>query len=239
MLVYLFSREFGRINGLAKGVRKGGRQGTPIERGFLVEHMTYFRQHGDLHQITDCQIVEFFPEVRGCLEKTAVRDVALDLLLSGVRDSDAHPDLFDFLKQFIFLLERAPAEESALMAQLSKALLIISGHLGFTLDFKRCALCGTSLSEKRLALSIETGTVYCERCGEHAPSGTVLYSEEAALFLSRDMLMLNGPVQSITKKELASLLRQSWEFCRYHLDIKKDSQALRFTEKLFELHPLP
>lgn len=232
MLVYLFSREFGRIHGLAKGVRRGDRRGVPIERGSLVEHMTYFRRHSNLHQIAECQIIDFFPEIRRSLEKTAVRDAVLDLLLSGVKESGVHTDLFDFLKQFLSFLEQTVSEESVLLARLSKTFFIVSGHLGFALDFRRCSLCGISLKDKPMALAIEAGAVYCEGCSgrEYADA---LFSAETGTLLNRDTGISPEHVRHLSKNEIVSLLRSSWEFCRYHLDLRRESPALAFMETLF------
>ncbi len=172
ILTSLFSREHGRLNGVAKGVRRSDRRRVPIERGYIIEHVIYLKQHGDLHTITDCGIVEFYPQLRGDLEKTAVRDLLFDIVLASVPAGEAHPEVFELLLGFLDVISTGEREFGDSCAYLSMILFDFAARLGFSLDFERCSSCGGSVAgQPRIWLSVEHGLVRCDRCSSGRSAG--------------------------------------------------------------------
>jgi DNA repair protein RecO (recombination protein O) len=236
ILMYLFSRQHGRIHALAKGIRKSDRRGVPVERGYLIEHIVYLKPHRDLHLVTDCQIREHYPAIRCDLDKTAVRDVLFDLLLAAIKVTDPHPELFDYLARFLTVLDGTTVNMNGLLLHLSKTLFGIAARLGFGIDFGRCVTCGTRFGENGGAwLSVEKGLVRCEDCSPaHATADRFLPFAAAAFFACPDELPLPAAAE-LTDREMSGVLRLTCDYCRYHFDIRKQLDSLKFIEHLFAM----
>ncbi|MBN1757882.1 MAG: DNA repair protein RecO [Chitinispirillaceae bacterium] len=231
ILAVLFSREHGRFSGIAKGIRRGDRRRVPVERGYIIEHIVYLKQHGDLHQITDCSIHDYFPLLRGDLEKTAIRDLLFDIVLSAVPAGDSHPDVYDFIVEFLTGLSNVGQGLRGHLTYLSKILFAFSGHLGFGLDFSQCSSCGYRTDGSGpVWLNIEQGMVRCERCSSgFGASADRLVSAGAAIWFSSSG---SGDAPVLSGKEAVAALRLAYDYSRYHLEIRKNLESYAFVEHL-------
>ncbi|MBN1578957.1 MAG: DNA repair protein RecO [Chitinispirillaceae bacterium] len=238
ILMYLFTREHGRIHGLAKGIRTHDRRGVPVERGYLIEHMTYLKPHRDLHQVTDCHIRQHYPAIRGNLEKTAVRDVLFDLVLGGIKVTDPHPELFDYLLRYLSYLDGQSCDGSVLLLSLSKTLFGLAGYLGFRIDFGRCITCGKGFGKNVAAwLTVDRGMLRCGDCSPGQAKTDRLLPGNAAVYFARPEALLFREIPQLTDKEASALLHLACDYCRYHLDIRRRLESLSFIEHLFAAPP--
>lgn len=226
VIVTLYTNEFGRVNGIAKGVRKRSKNSLPLERGFLVDLILYVKQGKDLHTLADINIYDYYPGIRGDLYKTAIRDAAFELLLKSVMASESHPELFSLLQQFLTLLQSTDITEN--FALLWKFYLKTAELLGFAVHLDCCRCCGREiLPSEGGFLLVESGSLYCGRCGVNQVSpesyiqGTVLQK-------------LNGSTSpmELPSDELMRLTRLAASYCRFHLDIRPEFKSLKFIEQI-------
>lgn len=232
-LAALFSREYGRISGIAKGVRRSDRRRIPIERGYLIEHVVYLRQHRDLHTITDCSILEHFPLLRGDLEKTVVRDLLFDVVLSAVPVGDAHPVMYDFLLRFLDELGTVGRGLDGGLTYLSGILFTFAAQLGFALDFEQCSVCGRDTAHLQTVwLAIEQGLLRCDRCSSaKGTAGDRLLPVSVLPWYSRNDTV-EGDLPRVDRKTALAAVRLAYDYCRYHLEIRKNLQSFQFVEHL-------
>lgn len=236
LLLYLFSREHGRLHAIAKGIRKPDKRGVPIERGYVIEHLVYLGRQRDLHQITDCQLYDHFPAIRGDIEKTAARDVLFDVLLAAIKDTDPHPELYAYLERFLRGIDGFREGGGVpLLLHLSKCVFGIAAHLGFGVDFAACAKCRKTIGEitDNAVLSLVEGTMRCTSCRSARMSGADRLLPQAAVlyFSSTDEF----PVQELclTVSESLRLLHCATDYCRYHADVQKKFASIGFIDTLF------
>jgi len=111
-ILRLFTRTRGLVHGIAKGVRVGGKSSTPLDRGFLLESLLYYKPNRELHTLGSPHVMNFFPQIRSDITKSALRDVALELYLKSITQSEPHPELFELLASFLTGMEEASEREA-------------------------------------------------------------------------------------------------------------------------------
>lgn len=237
LLLYLFSRQFGRIHGLAKGVRRGDKRSTPIERGIVIEHAVYIKQQRDLHLVTDCQINEYYPGIRTNLEKTAIRDVILDVLLGAIKDTEPHEELYDAVVNGFERLERDFFAGNEQLLFLARQLFHIARQLGFGIDFTRCVSCENQFDRlQKCMLVIDSGTCICPQCILHVKRSSYRVLEAGTLpLLHRDSMQREHTAPVPGADEAMSAVCAAVDFCRYHLDLRRKLASVTFLEHLFTM----
>ncbi len=227
-IVTLYTNEYGRVNGIAKGVRKRSKNSLPLERGFLIDLILYIKQGRDLHTLADINICDYYPGIRGDLYNTAIRDAAFELLLKSVMASESHPELFSLLQQFLLSLQTTDITENR-FALLWNFYMKTAELLGFALRFDCCRCCGRKiLISEGVFLIVESGGLYCTRCGE------VNRSLPDAYIQSTVLQKLNGSSSplKLPSDELMRLTRLAASYCRFHLDIRPEFKSLKFIEQI-------
>lgn len=160
----LFTREFGRVRGLAKGGRRL-RSGFEIAFDLLsVCHVVFLRKaSGGLDLFTEAQLVERFPNLRKELPALYAGYYIAELLADGTQDYDPHPSLFDSAREML----RAMSAD-AMPVLVSRFELAWLKELGYSPRLDACAVCGAeddlADSYGRVAYGPTAGGVLCPRC---------------------------------------------------------------------------
>jgi DNA repair protein RecO (recombination protein O) len=165
-IVTLFTREFGKLCAVAKGVRR------PTSRlGGRIEPFTHARlllaRGRTLDVIAQAEIVGAFPGVRADLIRSAHAAYVAELVDRGLADRDRHEEIFELTREALEALERA-GKDSAEMAVLRFALRL-TGVLGYQPETETCVECGRRVPRGRggaepWAFSSLRGGVLCAAC---------------------------------------------------------------------------
>jgi DNA repair protein RecO (recombination protein O) len=228
VIATLLSRRFGRVSGIARGVRRKPAAPLTLERGQLVELVLYLRPHRDLHTIGAISVVNYFPSIRGDLCLLALRDACFELMLNSATASEGHGEMFDFAAEFLARLEtRAPSP-----APFHELWLFFHGWAGLSgvmLNIRECIRCRSPrVAAEGGLLASQRGGLVCSSCagGRIAQSPSYLPGEVAAFLLGR------APPPPLPAPELARVSRLLAEWCRYHLDIPNEFKSLAFLESV-------
>lgn len=229
----LLSRRFGRVSGIAKGVRRSPQAPLTLERGQLVELVLYLKPHRDLHTIGAISVVNYFPSIRSDLGKMALRDACFELMLKSATASETHGELFDFAAAFLARLETlAPSP-----FPIHELWFFFHGwakRLGFLLNVRECVRCGHSrvASEGGLLVANQGGLV-CSACGGAgiAASPSFLPGRVTAFLLGGEQAGWNTPAPD----EQMRISRLLADYCRYHCDIRNELKSLAFLETMTAL----
>jgi DNA repair protein RecO (recombination protein O) len=228
-LASLLTESNGLVRGIAKGLRGKSRFNQFLERGLLVETTVYVKPERDLFTIGAVSVLDFFPSTRSSLVKSGTRDAAFELLLSALKVSDPHPELFAFVLTF---LEANETRESDIVYPwlLWRFYVKLSAMMGFALNFFVCARCGRAIEEPVAFLNAARGGVECKDCSGKAKES---YGVSKAV---REFLGGAGGIGSEVRKigniEKRNVTRLLDIFCRFHFEIKQESKALAFLESL-------
>jgi DNA repair protein RecO (recombination protein O) len=161
-VVTLFTREFGKIHGLAKGAR---RPKGPFESALdllgLCRIVFLRKSSGALDLLTEAKLERRFRPPGRDLSCLYAGYYVAELLGELTDDYDPHPALFDLADQCLLGLSRGEPVASWVL-HFELAALAVLGHLP-SLD--TCVECGRSVAATgRVSFALTAGGVLCPNC---------------------------------------------------------------------------
>jgi|GEM_PF-596109 DNA repair protein RecO len=232
-ILYLYSEQHGLVHGVAKGIRRN-KSGTPCpERGFLAELLLYSRPHRDLHTLAGISILDYFPGVRTDLHKSAVRDLAFEVIMKTMSTDSPHPDIFWYLLQFLANLETLPAHR-CFPAMAWRFLYDFSALMGFGPNIDTCVRCGRPFAGSAGAyLLLESGTLECDECAQRKNnSGAFLPAAVLASLGGAALHTCPQEPRGISDVDARRIIRLFARFCQYHFQNYSDFKSLDFLDSL-------
>ena len=161
-IVTLFTREFGKISGLAKGAR---RPKGPFESALdllALCRIVFLRKSSDaLDLLTEAKLERRFRPAQGDLSSLYAGYYVAELLGDLTDEYDPHPELFDAADETLLALRTQPAVAS-LVLRFELTALRVLGHLP-SLD--ACVECGAAVElAGRVPFGQVVGGVLCKDC---------------------------------------------------------------------------
>jgi len=162
-IAHLFTRQFGKVRLIAKGVKKKSRSFDGALDLLEIGSACWIeRGSGGLGILTEWRQQRAFPAMRSRLDAWYTGLYLAELLDSLTEDHDPHPLLFDRLPSALDALAD-PAIAPA--ASIGFRLLLLR-EVGIYPMFERCVLCGWD-SDDELHFSPSAGGTVCRDCEMH------------------------------------------------------------------------
>jgi DNA repair protein RecO (recombination protein O) len=228
LLAYFYTKDFGKIHGIVKGIRDSrGRFGSSLEPFSLNEIVVYRRKRGgDLHQVTQVDLLNLFSGVREDLERISYASYFVELVNEMVELEEPNTGLFSLLKDSLCFLESGASPKRA--ARIFELKLL--EELGFMPEIQHCVVCQAENPEEAY-FAVSYGGIHCASC-KNAESAGFPVSKGTLQFLDhvrREPVKALYPVKvsSGVGEELEKILRR---FVDFHLPHKLKSVA--FLEKV-------
>jgi DNA repair protein RecO (recombination protein O) len=234
LICTLFSEDYGRFQGIAKGIRSASKHSTPLERGMLIEHVVYVKKTREIQTLADIQIANFYPEIRGDIERTAVRDTAFELLISSLKAGDRNPELFSLVEEFLTSISHINNKKQNLLLLLWAFHFRFASVMGFECNFSTCLHCNNNIfpTHGTTYLIHEQGGVTCNHCGELLLDSN-LHIPSEILFLNTHPDSDSTTNISLSSREWLRLIRLASSYCRIHLELKYPFRSIDFMEQVF------
>lgn len=161
LVVTFFSRDNGRMSGMAKSARKSMRRfGGALEPGTLVEMLYSERQSSELVFITEAQVKRSVVGIMKSLERIDAMGRALILALGFLRERQSAPEKFDLLdKRITYLSNTEPTGFDSLVFEIEWLRLC-----GFGPNIHSCSLCKGELDGSSWSFDFDEGGVICPNC---------------------------------------------------------------------------
>lgn len=151
-LLTLYSREFGKIRAIAKGVRKPQSRKTGHVELFM--RTNFFISEGrDLDIITQAEVVETYSPLRQDLIHTTYASYFVELLDRFTPDADKHLALYNLLKDALSWL--CTPEDVRLVARYYELHLL--NHVGYQPQLFNCVISGKPIQEQDQFFNAELG----------------------------------------------------------------------------------
>jgi DNA repair protein RecO (recombination protein O) len=164
-VLHLYTAERGRVNAIAKGVRKttsrfGGRL-EPLTRAALMLH----EGRGELHTVSGADIISAHAAVRERPHALGIALIGAEAVLKLHPEPEPQPRVFDGLVRFLEVLDGPLPEDGGnpaadgLAVGFQLKLLLLAGYLP---HLRSCASCGRG--GPLVGYSAAAGGAVCELC---------------------------------------------------------------------------
>jgi DNA repair protein RecO (recombination protein O) len=166
-IVTFFSREYGKVRGVAKASRRmRSRFGGALELFTLGQLVFFDTGRSDLLRIDHFDVVEPFARVREDLDRLGQASWIVECVARLTADRDPHAALYGLLGRSLRAIDAAAAPTRVAVCFGVRCL----DALGHRPRLDRCTACGRAYPFARPAL--DEGGVVCERCAAVIPGAT-------------------------------------------------------------------
>ena len=193
LIVTTFSRSFGKLKGIIKGVRK---EGVPHPSAFepftLIEVVFYEKLRSELHLISEATILESFEALRSNLEALATAYYFSELVDQLTESEDPHERIFELLE---FAFRWLPSLDLRFLTHLFEIQLL--SEIGLLPNLEGCLGCGEKNIEP-VYFSVRQGGLFCPSCRKKSPESILLRRPTVEMM----KLFMGEKIHEITAKDL-------------------------------------
>ncbi|MDD5217044.1 MAG: DNA repair protein RecO [Candidatus Omnitrophica bacterium] len=232
LIVTFFTKSFGKLKGIAKGVRREREmRGALYELFTHLEIVFYEKTRSDLHLISEAAIMDSHDALRTKLDTVAYASYFSEMVDRLTEVHDHHDGIFELLDFTFRFLSSVPAEK---LARLFEVKLL--REIGWLPLLDGCFQCQTSAFEKGF-FSIRQGAIFCPNCAREFPDAKPMSPEALSVF----RYYADHPLELALKQRMspsasAELGRVIDHFLQYRLSFPLNSR--RFLESIATvLHP--
>lgn len=228
VLVTFYTKGFGKIKGLLRGVRssRGQMAGGALEP-FSLDHVVFYeRRTGDIYTVSQCDLIDYFPAIRSSLEKMSFAFYIVELLDSVANVGDKNEDIFSLVTDSLKLMSDGASPRR--VARIFEIRLL--NHLGLMPAVSFCASCG-GVPGEGCRFSLKSGGLLCKKCLDHDRAsfsilpGTVKFIEH--VISSPFDMVPRVKVSAVVGMELETILRKFVDY-----QIGKRLLSAEFIKKL-------
>jgi len=164
-IVSFFTKDFGKIKGIAKGARRSRKRFQNALGLFSHLRLIFFDREGmSLVRVESGDILHTFPKIREDLKRIFFGNYYLELVNEMAGEREPNPEAFDLLLSFLLNLEAIEPEEEQLRMFEVRMLSLF----GYQPNMIRCGLCKKDWEDLKevpgVFFSLEKGTLICDGC---------------------------------------------------------------------------
>lgn len=228
-IISLYTKDFGRIKGIAKGAKRSQKRfGSALEPFTHIEIFFVDKGTSGLNRLERCHILNAFPEIADNIKKVVFGNYFLELVNSLTPEHERNSEIFSLLLFFIELLKQENFREG-LMRIFEFRLF---SFLGYQPQFLYCVNCRKKFNlQDNYKFSIKQGGIVCSQCQilqtDLLPlsNGTIRIFQQAQKL---SLLKLNRIFFSPTEHEEGKVI--FGKFLQYHMG--KKPKSLEIIEQL-------
>lgn len=165
-ILSLYTGEFGKLKGIAKGARRSKKRFPNALEPFSLLHVIFSKRERDtLVLIENCDVINHHSGIRENLDKTLVSSYLLELTDKFTQEGKKDMALFQLLKNFLHMIDTGIYSEE-LIRFFEIRLLKLSGYEPV---FDRCMLCNKPVSHEELYRFVPSkGGIKCKTCHQNS-----------------------------------------------------------------------
>ncbi|HDZ76802.1 MAG TPA: DNA repair protein RecO [Candidatus Omnitrophica bacterium] len=160
IIVEFFTREFGRLKGILKGIRSNPKKfGSTLEPFSCNEIVFYRSRNSEIHLVSQCDLRDNFLEIRSDLKKINLASFFMELTSALLAPEDKHEEVFELALSC--LKDMSLAADPARIINIAQIKLLKLS--GFKPHFDSCVLCDSKIDEYA-KFSTAFGGLLCFKC---------------------------------------------------------------------------
>jgi len=223
LIVNFFSRDFGKMSGLLKGIRAEPDKFASTLEPFSYNDIVFYRKiNSNLHLVSQCDIKDNFNAVRTTVPKIGVASFMMELVGALMAQEDKNEEVFDLALTCLRELQTSDNPEK-IMTIFKIKMLSLSG---FKPHFDSCVACGDRINSHS-KFSFVLGGLLCARCYAKDFKARSIFRGTVASILHIEKndfkVNLNLGMNPQIKKELNIILNA---FLTFHLERELKSQKV-------------
>lgn len=214
-IVTFYTREFGKIKGVLKGIRKDPRKFGSSVDGFSVNDIVFYQyRNSDLHLVSQCDMKEYYWPVRQDLKKLAAASYILELVDAIMPVEQRNDEIYELIRRYFSSLATA-SDISKLVHVFQIKTLLYSGFRPHLDTCVRCAkkVCGET------RFSMQLGGLICSECRPKGSDASLVSRGTVASILHIEQCewekSLKLGISGLIQKELKFVLNN---FLVFHLE---------------------
>ena len=222
LLLTVYTRDFGKLKLISKGVRNPGEKFISAYELFALDEIVFYeKKKKNFFLLSQCELINFFPEIRKELERISYASYFAELLDRVTPFCDKNQALFELLLNSLQLLSsKASPKRVARIFEIK----LLSG-LGFMPRLKSCAECDKELKEGSARFSLSRGGALCEACFGNERTAKPLLAGTINFVSHIDRMPFERIKQiKVSKRVGTEVERLLGSFINYHLDIRLKSR---------------
>jgi len=223
LIVDFYTRDFGRIGGLLKGIRlEPVKFASTVEASSYNDIIFYKKSSSSLYLVSACDLKDKFFNIRNNMSKAAVSAFMMELILAVMQPEDKNEDVFNLTLTALKELESTNNPDK--IATIFKIKMLSLS--GFKPHFDSCVYCSSRImGQSKFSLSL--GGLLCPECYFKDLSARSIFRGTVAsiLHIERNDFKtnLNLGLNPQIKKELELILNA---FLNFHLEKELKSQKV-------------
>jgi DNA repair protein RecO (recombination protein O) len=165
-IVTLYTLEFGKIKGIAKGAKRSRKRfGARLEIGSYIQAAFFQKETSDLVRLSHCDLIRPFEGLRENIHKLAWASYFIELVDEMTAERVQDKPLFRLLTVFLNFIDRGMLKE-----EIQRVFEIrFLSQLGYRPHLDFCTRCRKMLSGGKFFFSPREGGVLCPACAGRLP----------------------------------------------------------------------
>ena len=222
VLATFYTEDFGKISGVMKGVRGGlNKTYNSLELYSLSEIIFYKKNRGGLYTVGQCDLIDYFKEIRIDYEKTIYAFYFIELLNAITINEDKNEELFRLILKTLFSLKKNGSPAAVKNIYEIKTLILS----GFKPRVDSCIICARPVS-KRARFSTSLGGLLCDECFSRDRSSLEIYNGTLATMLHIEKADFDNVWRlNLTSKVRGQLSKVLSDFISFHINTNIKSKS--------------
>lgn len=221
-IVTFYTKEYGKITGIMKGIRKDPRKfGSSVDKYSVNDLVYYHYRYSDLHLVSHCDLKQYYFLIRDNYEKNIAANYALELVDKIMQPEQVNEEVYILMTRFFERLQTEKDIDRLIYIYQIKMLQ----HSGFSPHLDSCVKCGEKINGK-VRFSMISGGLVCPQCPTIESSFTIISKGTVSSILHIEQGEWSDCLRlGLTKKVKAELKYILHNFLLYHLERKIRSSA--------------